>query len=240
MIDLHCHFLPGIDDGAANLDEALALARAAVADGIRVSVLTPHVHLERYPNERAGIEAAVVALRAELEREGIPLQVRAGGEVRLGAEIVDLLEQDRIPFLGELGGYRVMLLEFPHSGIPIGSDRLVRYLVARRVRPLVAHPERNRELIAAPDRIKPFVDMGCMLQLTAGSLIGQFGEGSRVASEHYLAQDWVFALATDAHDLRHRVPNLGAARDLLVDRGEAGLARRLTELNPARLVGAAA
>ncbi len=237
MIDLHCHFLPGIDDGAETLEQALALARLAVEDGIQVSVMTPHIHSGWYDNDRESIERARVSFQQALTAEGIPLLVRTGGEVRLGGEVMDLLEQDMIPFYGTWDGYRVMLLEFPHSHIPVGADRLVRWLIERRVRPLIAHPERNKDLIKSPEKIRPFMDMGCFLQVTAGSVFGQFGPGSAAAAAYYLEQDWVFALATDAHDTRHRVPNLSRARDYLADTGRAELAELLTSHNPARLIG---
>ncbi len=235
MIDLHCHFLPGIDDGAETLEQALQLARLAVADGIAVSFMTPHIHQGWYDNERHGIEAACVTFQAALGREGIPLLVRPGGEVRFGGEVMDLVEQDLVPYLGRLDGFRVMLLEFPHSHIPPGADRLVRWLIGQRIRPLVAHPERNKDLIKDPERVRPFIDMGCLLQVTAGSVFGQFGPASMSVAAHYLDRDWVFVLATDAHDARHRVPNLSRGRDYLAATGRPELAERLTRDNPARI-----
>lgn len=237
MIDLHCHLLPGIDDGARDMDEALELARRAVADGIQVSVVTPHVHLGRYDNDRGSIEPRVAAFRDALAQAGIPLRVFGAGEVRIGPEIQDLLAQEQLPFIGRLGAHRVVLLEFPHGGLPVGAERFVRWMIAHKVRPLIAHPERNKELIAEPGKLRAYVDMGCLLQLTAGSVVGQFGDGAQAAAEYFLREEWVYAIATDAHDLEHRIPNLGAARDALVARGAAELARRLTLTNPARLLG---
>ena len=237
MIDLHSHLLPGIDDGAVDLEDALALARLAVADGIELSVVTPHVHLERYANDRASVHEAAARFADALQRAGIALQLRAAGEVRIGPDMVEMLERDQIPFLGSLGGYRVVLLEFPHGGIPVGSERFVRWLIAQKVRPLIAHPERNRELMRDVARIRPYLDMGCLLQVTAGSLLGQFGAAAQAAAETWLAEDRVFALATDAHDRQHRPPNLGQARALLEARGQHELAARLTRANPARLLG---
>lgn len=236
MIDLHCHFLPGIDDGAETLDQALQLARLAVADGIQQSVVTPHIHQGWYDNERAGIEAACLVFQTALRQEGIALTVRPGGEVRFGAEIMDLVAQDMVPYLGKLEGFLVMLLEFPHSHIPQGAERLIRWLIGQRIRPLIAHPERNKDLIKTPERVRPLVDMGCLLQLTAGSVFGQFGPASMAVANYYLKQDWVFALATDAHDVRHRVPNLSRGRDYLIATGHPEQAERLTHTNPFRLL----
>lgn len=237
MIDLHCHLLPGVDDGAEDLERAFALARIAVADGIELSVLTPHVHQGRYDNDRASIQTRVAAFQAALDDAGIALRVRGGGEVRIGPEVMEMLAADAVPFIGQIGGDRVMLLEFPHSHIPAGADRFVRWLVSQRVRPLIAHPERNKDVMAQPARINPFVDMGCLLQVTAGSLVGQFGAAAQAASETFLDNDMVFALATDAHDATRRPPILSVARDALTLRGGEALAHRLTRGNPARLLG---
>jgi len=239
MIDLHCHFLPGIDDGAANLDEALALARAAVADGITHAVMTPHIHAGVFENRKSAIIAHVAGLRARLVEARVPLRVFAGAEVRIGSELIELIEEDEIPFLGSLGADRVLLLELPHGQVPVGSDRLVKWLRARHILPLIAHPERNKDVMRNLDKIRPFVDAGCLLQVTAGSVTGGFGPQARERALQMIEEDWVFALATDAHNLEHRAPRLAEGRAALEKLGGAGLARALTLDNPALLLGLA-
>jgi len=208
MLDLHCHLLPGIDDGAQSLDDALALARHAVRSGISRAVMTPHIQPGLYENTAASISEAVDAFRRQLAAHDIMLQIAAGAEVRLCGELMDMISTGQIPFLGESEGYRVMLLEFPHSHIPPGSDQLVRWLLRRHIRPLIAHPERNKAVHTDPQRIAPFISMGCMLQLTAGSVAGSFGEPSKACARYLLGQGWVYVLATDAHHLRMRPPEL--------------------------------
>src|ERR1039458_9490472 len=115
MIDLHCHFLPGIDDGAQNLADGLALAQAAVADGITYSVMTPHIHPGIYENTRGSIEQVFKDFRSALRKARIPLHIGMAAEVRLSPDIVGLLRQNEVPFLGELNGYKIILLEFPHT-----------------------------------------------------------------------------------------------------------------------------
>src|SRR5262245_50492706 len=115
MIDLHCHLLPGIDDGPATREEALEMARIAVANGIEEAHVTPHLHPGRWDNDLPKITAAVEAYRAALATEGIPLIVDVAAEVRLDYEILPMIEAGRVPFLGKLDGCQVMLLEFPHS-----------------------------------------------------------------------------------------------------------------------------
>jgi len=143
MIDLHCHLLPGIDDGPESLDEAIGLAAHAVKSGITYAVVTPHVHIGRYENDLPSIRRDLAKFQAELDSLKIPLRLGLGGEVRLGAEVMDLVAESRIPFLGERDGYRIMLLEFPHGHIPVGADKFVAWLLKNRIRPLIAHPERN-------------------------------------------------------------------------------------------------
>lgn len=237
MIDLHCHFLPGIDDGPATLDEALDLARAAVADGIRLSVLTAHVYPGRWSNTPPGLEVAIDLYAAALAEAGIPLQVRLGGEVRLNPELIEMIADDMVPFIGELDGFRVLLLEFPHSTIPFGADKLVTALLRLKVRPLIAHPERNKTIMRHPDRIRPFIDLGCWLQLTSGSLTGRFGAAAETAAWQLLDTGATCVLATDAHNLPHRPPLLkeghaAVSRRLGVERADF-MVRRL----PARIVG---
>lgn len=212
MIDLHCHLLPGIDDGPETMEEALALAAHAVQSGIVRAVVTPHVHVGRYDNELASIKANLERLRAELERRNIPLQLGLGSEVRLNEEIIDLVMEDRIPFIGERDGFRILLLELPHSHVPVGSDKLVGWLLKQKIRPMIAHPERNKDVHTDINRITPLVSMGCWLQVTAGSVTGNFGEPSRQRAVQLLERGWVTILASDAHNLEHRPPELEPGR----------------------------
>ena len=212
MIDLHCHLLPGIDDGPESLDEAIALARHAVTSGITNSIVTPHVHVGRYENDLLSISRDLAGFQSQLDRRGIPLRLSLGGEVRIGAEVMDLVAQRRIPFLGERDGYKILLLEFPHSHVPVGSDKFVGWLLKNKIRPVIAHPERNKEIIDDVNKLTSFVTMGCMLQLTAGSLEGRFGEQARRRAVDLLGRGWVSVLASDAHNLEHRPPELEPGR----------------------------
>ena len=212
MIDLHCHLLPGIDDGPETLDQAIALAAHAVKSGITYAVVTPHVHIGRYENDLASIRRDLAAFQRELDSLKIPLRMGLGGEVRLGPEIIELVGENRIPFLGERDGYRIMLLEFPHGHIPVGSDKFVAWLLKNKIRPLIAHPERNREIMDDVNKLTPFVTMGCLLQLTAGSVAGHFGEHARQRAVDLLQRRWVTVLASDAHNMEHRPPELEPGR----------------------------
>ena len=233
---MHSHILPGIDDGPVDLEESLQLLQRAAADGVRLQVLTPYIHIGRYENTKASLQAAFADFSATVAAAGIGIELRLAAEVRIGAEILQLVAGDDIPWLGGWDGRRVLLLEFPHSQIPVGSINLVQWLIQRQVVPMVAHPERNRELLAQPDKLEPFLQAGCLTQVTAGSLTGKFGPGSRAFAENLLQAGQVTLLATDCHNLAYRPPELGAGRDAAAALiGEAG-ARRLVEENPQRIL----
>lgn len=237
MIDLHCHLLPAIDDGPESLAQALELARLAADSGIRRSVVTPHIQPGCWDNDQAGIERVFRAFQAELEREGIPLEVGMAAEVRVCAEIMSLLAQDRIPFLGEYRGKRVMLLEFPHEQIPAGTDALVRWLMKRDILPMIAHPERNKAVLRDFSKIFPYVEMECLFQVTAGSLAGQFGERCEERALQFLEEGWITVLASDAHNVKHRPPNLEEGREAVERVAGPEVARKLVVDNPSEILG---
>lgn len=212
MIDLHCHLLPGIDDGPENLAQAIDLARIAVSNGIEKAVLTPHVHPGRYENRLDNISEAVESFGAKLQELNIPLQLGVGGEVRISAEILLMVKQNQIPFVGEMEGKKVMLLELPHGHIPPGTDKMIDWLRLEGIVAMIAHPERNKELLRQPDKICVFLQKGCLLQVTADSVAGKFGPQVKECADYFLENEWVHILASDAHNREHRPPNLESGR----------------------------
>ena len=237
MIDLHCHYWPGVDDGPPEAEEALALVRAAVANGITAAALTPHIHPRRYPNSKTRLLHTFVRFQELVKKHEIPLRLFLAGEVRVSAESLELFEQDEIPFLGQVDGYKVVLLEFPHDTIPVGSEQFISKLLRMKVRPLIAHPERNKQIMSDPERIRPFVDMGCWLQLTAGSLTGAFGKPAKKVAIKLLEQELAWVIATDSHNMEHRPPDLADGRDALEEVVGGRLAKRMVETRPARILG---
>lgn len=235
MIDLHCHFLP-IDDGAKNMGEALDLARMAVKNGITHSVLTPHIHPGRYENEIYSIAAAFNHYKRALEVSEIPLRIAMGAEMRISIEMVAMLEKGLIPFLGEKDGYKVLLLEFPHSHILPGTDKIINLLLRKNIRPLIAHPERNKDVIRNFDKIVPFVDQGCLLQVTSGAVAGRFGDNAQKRAIQLLEHDFVEVLASDSHDLVHRFPDLTEGSQAAAEIIGEEAAKRLVVENPWNIV----
>ena len=235
MIDIHCHLLPGIDDGPPNIEAALALAKALADDGITHVVMTPHVFPGRFENWRSSIDKEQQRFAALLATSGIALKLSWAAEVRLTPEVLELLDRDELPFLGQVGGYRTMLLEMPDGQVPLGAMHFVRRLLAAKVRPVIVHPERNRGVMEKPERLREFVDQGCFLQVTAGSLVGQFGARAQAVAADLVERGWVHALASDAHNICGRRPRMGDAARWLLQHHGATVARELTLLGPAGL-----
>lgn len=237
MIDIHCHLLPGIDDGPTTLEASLALAKELVRDGLSHVVCTPHVFPGRFENRRSNIQDEFERFSAVLDKSGIPLSIGWAGEVRLTAEVLDLLPKQEIPFLGELDGYRLMLLEMPDGQVPLGADRFTQRMLSLGIRPLIVHPERNRGVMERTERLRAFVEDGCFVQITAGSLVGQFGDNAKRAAHELVDNGWVHAIASDAHNLAGRRPRMRDAFSHVSQRWGAATAQRLMLYSPAAMCG---
>lgn len=236
MLDLHCHLLPGVDDGPETLDEALDMARLAVDDGIRISVLTPHLYADR-PIPRHELQAAFDSYAAQLKSQDIPLEVHLGCEAHLSPELLDLIADDQVPFVGQVDGYRILLVEFPHQMIPLGSDKLLTVLLRQKIRPLIAHPERNAAVMDQPERIRPFTELGCWLQITSGSLAGNFGPRSEQTAWQLFEAGYNCVLASDAHGSMLRPPCMSKGRLALQRRYGEQFADEHVSHKPARILG---
>jgi protein-tyrosine phosphatase len=230
MIDLHSHILPGVDDGPATLEESLEIARRAADDGIRVIAATPHVR-DDYPTRPATMERLLGELRTALERERIGIELRPGGEIAI--ERLGRLSDDDLVRFGLGGSPHYLLVEFPYSGWPLSLHEWVFRLVTRRITPVIAHPERNSDVQANPEELRPLVDAGALVQLTAASLDGRIGRSSRAAAEALIELELAHLLASDAHTPDVREAGLVAAAEAV---GNADLARWLTLEMPMAIV----
>jgi protein-tyrosine phosphatase len=226
MIDLHSHILPGIDDGAQNLETSLAMARVAVADGIAVMACTPHIYPGLYENTCAGIEAATAALQAALDEAGIALRLVVGADTHLVPGLLDRLRAGEVP---TVAGSAYLLLEPAHHVAPPNFERAVFELIAAGYVPVITHPERLTWIGDHYEAMRRLVNGGAWLQVTAGSLTGRFGSEARYWGERLLDEGLVHILATDAHGIERRPP-------LLAEGAEA--ARRwVGKDEAARLIG---
>lgn len=230
MIDLHSHILPGVDDGAATIEESVAIAEAAVADGIEVLAATPHVRSD-YPTAAETMERLVAQLATELAVREVPLRIVTGGEIALD-RIDDLgLDELRRFALGANGDY--LLLEFPYAGWPLGLAERVFALAARGLRPVIAHPERNAEAQQAPDRLDEVVTSGALLQVTAASLDGRLGRRVQRAGLELVHRGLAHLIASDAHSPALRGIGMSAAAEAV---GDEQLAAWLTRGVPGAIV----
>ncbi|WP_417760620.1 tyrosine-protein phosphatase [Shewanella sp.] len=235
MYDIHCHVIPNIDDGARTMDEALALLQLAHSSGISHVVATPHMHPGIFDNTPASIHQGLQQLKQHIQDEGLDLQLAAAAEVRLCAELPRWIEADEVPYLGEYQGYKVLLLEFPHSHIPVGAEQLVKWLIGRDILPMIAHPERNRDVQKNIKKLLPFRRMNCLLQLTASSVIGDMGEASLSTAVDLLEDNAVDVVATDAHNMHRRPPKLAEAHAAIAAVYGQEYADKLTKQTPAQI-----
>ena len=206
MIDLHSHVLPGLDDGPGDMAGSLSLARAAVDAGTRVLAATPHIG-HRYDVPPSELAAHLAALREALDADGVPLEVVAGGEVAAGMA-ADLTpgELEQIA----LGGGSCILLECPFSESGGLMPGLAAHLRGDGFRVLLAHPERSPEFLREPALLAALIDDGAFVQITAGSLRGDFGRMVRRFALALLGDRLVHVVASDAHDAYHRSPELAS------------------------------
>ena len=211
LTDLHCHMLPGIDDGSRNVAQSIEMARIAVADGIDTTILTPH-HLNGvYTNRADQIRDAVGELQHRLREAGVELELLPGSELHLVPELPDELADGRALTLGDHG--RAVLVELPVHTVPMGAETVLEQIIAQRLVPVIAHPERNSELRRTPERLADWIDMGCLGQVTAQSCIGRFGEGVQRAAETMIRAASIHVVASDAHRDRRRIPQITPARE---------------------------
>jgi protein-tyrosine phosphatase len=211
MIDIHSHILHGLDDGAATLEEALAMCRMAAADGIQVIAATPHS-----PASRAGsnydpalIHERIAELRAALAAEGTTLEIVAGTEIYYDARIVEQLRRGALlPYAGS----HTVLLELSHSAPPPLIEQAVFAVQAAGYRVVLTHPERIAAVQQNPNTLLPLAERGALMQLTGAALTGEQGERLQATAEALLIHGMAHVLASDAHGMPpRRAPVLWAA-----------------------------
>lgn len=202
-VDIHCHLLPGIDDGAKDEVAALAMARMAVDQGTATVIATPHQLGNFRVNRGEAIRAQVNELQQTLNTNAIPLVVLPGADVRIEDDMIALIAEGDVLTLGDHGKH--VLLELPHE-IYFPLEPVLSELRRQGIAGVLSHPERNRGLLRQPELLEPLVDAGCLMQVTTGSLTGSFGPESQRLAERMVAKGLVHFLATDAHGPKSRRP----------------------------------
>ncbi|WP_207916076.1 tyrosine-protein phosphatase [Aquabacter spiritensis] len=215
MIDLHSHILPGVDDGAADLSTAVAMARAYVADGVTTVACTPHILPGLYNNSGPAIRDAVRSLQSTLDSEGLPLQLLSGADNHIVPDFAAGLRSGRLLALGDS---HYVLVEPPHHVAPQRLPEFFFELLVAGYTPILTHPERLSWIETQYETIRSLIRSGVWMQVTAGSLAGAFGRSARYWAERMLDEGGVHILATDAHDVQRRPPDLSRGRELAARR----------------------
>ena len=234
MIDLHCHILPGVDDGARTLEDAVAICRMAAADGCHAMIATPHQRRDLWWNDDVErLRRLARELQAKVrEAVGPEFQVLLGGEVHVDREVLSELERLPGGSILTLAGSRWLLLELDGRGSPDEAVHLVHETTIAGWRPILAHPEVIPWLAPDLDLLAHLVRMGATLQLTAMSVTGDFGRRPMEDSHRMLEAGLVHFVASDAHDTRRRPPGLRRACLMIASRWGEDLARELSVDNP--------
>ena len=236
MIDLHCHILPGVDDGSADEEESCAMARLAVESGVTDIAATPHCNAPDpfYNYADSALHARFARLRQRLEREQIPLRIHEGMEVFTTPELPRLLDEGR---LLTLGGTRYLLIEFAFGESEWFFDEMLAAVRARGLTPVLAHPERYTCVQDEPRLLRRWAREGTVLQANKGSFFGMFGRRAAAAAHWALADGCLHLIASDAHSPYSRTPCLGEAYDAVCELYSADYADVLFCRNPAKAIG---
>jgi protein-tyrosine phosphatase len=226
MIDVHCHILPGLDDGPESIGTSLAMVESAIADGITHVVATPHSS-----NQYFFDYSRVQTLRGELqEKIGDKLILATGCDFHLNPENLDALREDAPRFCINQRDY--LLVEFNEYSIPPAMDQTLHEIQLLGLRPVITHPERNAILRLQTRRLAKWVRHGCFIQVTAGSITGVFGPGAQKDALRWVADGLVHIVASDAHNTRGRPLKLQPAFDVVREQFGEDKARALFVENP--------
>jgi protein-tyrosine phosphatase len=235
MIDLHCHVLPGLDDGPRHIFESLDMARTAAKNNIRTIVATPHTLNGFFVNNWEDVVSETAALHAALEKENIPLTLYPGMEVQLGPGIFQALEKGEAATINNNSRY--LLMEFPAFSVPMGSREIVFNLKLQGITPVIAHPERHLILQHDLQQLHEFVKQGALCQLTALSLTGEFGGTVRKSAEEMIRTGLAHVIATDAHFDSERINALAESVDLAANLlQDYGRAEKMVTTTPAAII----
>lgn len=210
MIDIHNHILPGVDDGAKTENDSIDMAIKALDEGIHTIIATPHHRNGMFNNDRDSILRNVAILKELLKQEEIPLQVLAGQETRINGDMIEDLKNGE---LQTLNGTRYVFVELPFTTVPRYAEQLLFDLQVEGYIPIIAHPERNEELLENPQKLYNFVRNGALTQVTSGSLMGEFGKKTAQFTEQIIDANLTHFVASDAHNTTTRGFTLRQAYD---------------------------
>lgn len=230
MIDIHCHILPGLDDGAENIEEALEMAKLAEADGITDIIVTPHFN-NHYKIIKSVVDIRVSELQQELINHKIKIRLHAGNEVRIESVpfVLDHLDQNQFHHLGLNQTH--LLIEQRFSDYETSTPELFRHFLELGVTPIIPHPERHYFFREQPELLEELIRLGAWTQVSVDSLLGKNNEEAKRFAEWLIKRDYVHTLATDAHNM-NRKPNLSVGVERITSlSGQSHADEILTRMN---------
>ncbi|HTS13138.1 MAG TPA: CpsB/CapC family capsule biosynthesis tyrosine phosphatase [Candidatus Limnocylindrales bacterium] len=226
MVDIHCHLLYGLDDGAQSPEIAHAMAESAISDGITHVICTPHAN-QNYPFVPELVKKRRDEIQAAFDGR---LTLATGCDFHLSFE--NLQDIRHSPERYTLNQKSYLLVEFAEYSIPPSMDQALHQLQLAGLRPVITHPERNPLIRAQPERLLKWLQQGCYVQVTAGSLLGRFGKTAQEAAERWLDANAIHFLASDAHNITSRPLKLKEAFDFVSARSGEEIASALLTENP--------
>ncbi len=234
QIDIHSHVIPGVDDGSRDLETSMALLRMAAESGTTDIIATPHVIDVSTTLTWDAIRRYVEDLQREADKENIKINIYPGAETELNWDLLELIKEDHSRFC--LAGSRYLLMEMPSLMLPPHLEEIIYELQVMDIVPVLAHPERQMQLMENPEKLLDLLEKGCAAQSNGGSVTGVFGPRVQHNVEQLLEQKVIAFMGSDAHNLRHRNTNLKEARETITTRWGAKTATALFETLPQHIL----
>jgi protein-tyrosine phosphatase len=232
LIDIHNHIVPAVDDGPETFSAASELLDLALSHGISHVVATPHIQSGRYDNQPQNLLPAFKQFQTQLEANGQKLSLALACEARIDDSLIERVCNQQVLYLGHWQDKLALLLEFPTNRYPHGALKLISWLIKKGIQPIIAHPERHRFFTDEPIRLNQYLKQGCLLQITAASLLGDFGTDASQFADKLLKEDKVTFIASDAHNMAYRPFRLVQAQYALEERYSASSCRKWFYENP--------
>jgi protein-tyrosine phosphatase len=229
MIDIHHHLLWELDDGSKSVENSIAMAQIAAADGITHIVCTPHAN-EQYAYEPTVIAEKIAVLQRALDEAGVSIKLGHGCDFHMSYDNIQEAKTDPTRF--SINGFGYLLIELPDYGISQALTETLYQLRLAGLTPILTHPERNATLQADQQRMVEWLQGGLLIQVTAGSVLGHMGKVAQRVAHQLLANRWVHFLATDAHNITSRPPKMREAYEMVVERYGQDYAHAICVSNP--------
>lgn len=231
FVDIHCHILPGLDDGSPDMAQTVEMLRIAREDGIRAIVASPHIIAGLYENSREGICAQIDLVKSRAN--GVALY--PGADIHISRDLLENIQTGKLPLINDKN---YLLLELPHFVLPPlpEIEKIIAGLKLKGITPVITHPERNFAILEDASILQKFLKLGALCQMTAASITGKFGARIQKACFKMIKKGHIHVVATDAHDVEKRPPVLSEAHAKIASRFGPSLASKLFIQNPSRIL----